>query len=140
MASKKASSNKDSSMKVILVVALALAFIAGYLVSRARYKPQILDLNKMVMERDESIKMMKASVNRIMKHDDTLWMIEDGILREVEEEVTLSDGSVVGLDGTVTRKDGSQVMLQNGDSIGMEGTMLEGEDLMNTDSMMKTGF
>lgn len=132
---KKVSTSTDNSMKVILIVSLALAFVAGYLVSRARYKPQILELNKMVIEKDTTISDLKANANKVMREDDVMWIVEDGLVRELKEEVTLSNGYVVKPDGKVMKGDGSEMMLQNGESMGMDGEMIK-----NDDSMMESEF
>lgn len=134
MAKKKITDNNDMSMKVILVVALALAFVGGYLVARARYKPQILELNKMVMDRDQSLNMMKANANRVMRKDDKVYIVKDGIVSEVTEDVTLNNGDKVMMDGKVVKKDGSESMMQNGDSMDMDGKM------MTNDNSDQTGF
>jgi hypothetical protein len=126
MARSKAT-NSDMSMKVILVVALALAFIGGYLVARARYKPQILELNKMVLEKDTSLSKIKANANKVMMKDDAMWVVEEGIVSQMEEEVTLSNGATVGVDGKVTNADGTEMMLKNGESISMDGEMIPDE-------------
>lgn len=132
---KKISTSTDNSMKVVLIVALALAFIAGYLVSRARYKPQILELNKMVLDKDTTISNLKANANKFMREDDVMWIVEDGLVRELEEEVTLSNGYVVTPEGKVMKGDGSEMMLQNGESMGMDGELI-----VNEGSVMESEF
>lgn len=129
MASKKKVAVNDNSMKVILVVALALAFIGGYLVSRARYKPQILELNKMIMEKDGTINTMRANANRVMRRDDEMWIVKDGMVSRMEEEVMMSNGDKAMPDGMIVKSDGSEVKLQNGQSMGMDGKMLMEEEM-----------
>lgn len=128
MASKKKVAVNDNSMKVILVVALALAFIGGYLVSRARYKPQILELNKMIMEKDGTINTMRANANRVMRRDDEMWIVKDGMVSRMEEEVVMSNGDKAMPDGMIVKSDGSEVRLQNGQSMGMDGQMMMEEE------------
>ncbi len=132
---KKTATNNDMSMKVVLVVALALAFIGGYLVSRARYKPQILELNKMVLDKDQALNKMKANSNKVMMKDGTMWVVKDGILGPLEEEMEMTNGTKVMPDGKVLKADGSESMMQNGESMDMGGNMM-----MVDESSEETGF
>lgn len=132
---KKVSTNNDMSMKVVLVVALALAFIGGYLVSRARYKPQILELNKMVMDKDQTMNRMKANANKVMMKDGTIWVVKDGILSPLEEEIEMTNGDKVMPDGKLIKADGSESMMQNGESMDMDGNMI-----MKEESSEELGF
>lgn len=125
---KSVSTNNDMSMKVILVVALALAFVGGYLVSRARYKPQILELNKMVIEKDQALNKMKANSNKVMMKDGKMYVVKDGMVSELTDEVTMTNGDKVMSDGKVMKADGSESMMQNGESMDMDGKMMMNED------------
>ncbi len=81
MASKKNSAkNNDMNMKIVLFIAFVLAFIGGYFVARAKYKPQIIELTKMVADKDDSMKQMKANANKVEMKDGKMWVVENGII------------------------------------------------------------
>ncbi len=129
MANKKSvAANNDMTMKVVLVVALVIAFVGGYLVARAKYKPQILELTKMVMDKDQTIEKLKADANRVVVKDGVVWVIQNGLMSQLENEMTLNSGDKVNSEGKVIRKDGTEVMLQEGDSADMEGNIVKSAD------------
>lgn len=61
-----AESKATMSTKLMIIVVLGIAFIAGYLVARERYKPQINELSAMVIDRDEKITYLNNLRNVLM--------------------------------------------------------------------------
>lgn len=119
---------EDSSgtlMKSLIVVGLLLAFFGGYIFARAKYKPQILELNKMIAERDETMNMMKADDNKIMMKDGTMWVVKDGERMEMDADMMMSNGDKVMMDGKIVKSDGSESMMKDGDSMDMQGNMMK---------------
>lgn len=133
MASKKSTENNDMTMKVVLVAALVIAFVGGYLVARAKYKPQIIELNKMVADRDVTIEKMKSDANRVVMKDNSMWVIQDGVMEALESEMTFTNGDKIDATGKVTQKDGKEVLLQNGDSVNMDGVVTYGKEMEQMD-------
>lgn len=126
MASKKrtAAEQKDMTMKVVLGVALLVVFVAGYFIARAKYKPQIVELSKMVADKDESLQKIKSNTNKVMMKDDKMWVVENGELKKMDSDIMMTNGEKVTTEGEVVKTDGSSVMMQNGDAMDMNGKML----------------
>lgn len=61
----------NPSSKFMILIVLLLVFSAGFLVARARYKPQIRTSFDMVMEREELINDLKT---RITTYEDKIRM------------------------------------------------------------------
>ena len=51
-----------SNRKLIIVIVLFIAFAAGFLVARTRYKPQIRETFNMVQEREQKINELKEVI------------------------------------------------------------------------------
>lgn len=68
----KARLTRDNRKLIILIV-LFIAFAAGFLVARTRYKPQIRETFNMVQEREQKInelrEVIKSYENQIMMQD-----------------------------------------------------------------------
>jgi len=129
MASKKRTTveQKDMTMKVVLVVALLVTFVAGYFIARAKYKPQIIELSKMVSDKDGALQKFKSNANKVMMKEDKMWIVENGELREMDSDLMMTNGEKVTAEGEVVKADGSSVMMQNGDARDMNGKMLPEE-------------
>lgn len=125
MASKRSSgSQNDMTVKAIVALALVLAFVGGFFVARAKYKPQLQILTRMVAEKDEAMQKIKSNANKVMMKDGTMWLVEDGLVKEMESDVVLQNGDKVMMDGKVIKADGTETNLQNGDAMDMEGKMM----------------
>lgn len=127
MASKKSIKNIDNSdatMKVIIVVALILAFVGGYMVARAKYKPQLLELSKMVSDKDQAMQKMKTEANKVMMKDGAMWVVENGLVKTMDADIMLKNGDKVTTEGKVVKSDGTESTLQNGDAVSMEGSLM----------------
>ncbi len=118
------------STKVMVIVFIGVAFVAGYLFARAKYKPQIVELGSMVMDRDDTINTLNGLRNRYMLTDDGVVYLQDGEATPVEDVVTLTDGSKIDANGTVLRSDGDEEKLGIGDSILLDGTIVTGSEVM----------
>lgn len=116
----------ENHARLIIIAGLLVAFIAGFVVARVKYKPQILELNKMVTEKDQALTRLKADSNKVMMKDDTMWVVENGIVQEMKESVQFTNGDEVDVKGKVMKKDGTESVMMNGDAIDMEGNALGG--------------
>ena len=59
----------------------------------------------------------------ITMKDGKVWQTKDGKTAELQEDVTLPNGTVVMKDGNVKTKDGKTTMLKDGDCVWMNGKM-----------------
>ena len=127
MASKKSTkTDNDMTMKIFVAVALVIAFVGGYLIARAKYKPQLQELSKMVLDKDAALQQMKSYNNKIMMKDDKLWVVENGKVKEMDSDIMMPSGDKVMMGGKVMRADGTDIMMKNGDAIDMDGKMMSG--------------
>ncbi len=62
-----------SQKKIWIIVVLLLVFSAGFLLARARYKPQIRETFNMVMEREDAIRDLET---KIKAYEDKIMMEE----------------------------------------------------------------
>lgn len=118
--------NNDMTMKVMLVVALIIAFVAGYFVARAKYKPQLVELSKMIIDKDQAMEKVKSNANKVMMKEDKMWIVENGMARMMDSDTMMTNGDKVLQDGTVVKADGTKTILKNGDAVDMTGQMMEG--------------
>ncbi|WP_316753032.1 DUF6799 domain-containing protein [Pedobacter gandavensis] len=68
-------------------------------------------------------KMSKAK-DHIMMKDGKMWVMKNGVHKEMKQPMTLENGTMVMTDGTVKMKDGTTMMMKNGNSINMMGKMM----------------
>lgn len=122
MASKKSSTAKsDMNMKIFVIVALLVTFVGGYLIARAKYKPQIVELSKMVNDKDSALQAVKSNENKVMMKEDKMWIVENGTLKEMDADLMMANGDKVMTDGTVIKASGSKMMMHNGEAIDTDG-------------------
>lgn len=124
---KKSSSDtmsKDMQMKIVVLIALVAAVAVGYLIARAKYKPQIRELSNMVSEKDKTVQKLKVNSNKIIMKEDKVWVMENGDVKEMTAEIVLSNGDKVTTDGKVVKNDGTNAQLQNGDTVTMDGEII----------------
>ena len=129
MAARKnsgSSQNNDMNMKVMLIVALIVTFIAGYFLARAKYKPQLVELSKMILDKDQAMEKVKTNANKVMMKDDKVWIVENGMARMMDSDTMMTNGDKVLQDGTIVKVDGTKTMMKNGDAVDMNGQMMEG--------------
>lgn len=125
MATKKTTkADNDMTIKIFVVVALVIAFVGGYLIARAKYKPQLQELSKMVLDKDAALQQMKSYNNKIMMKEDKMWVVENGQVKEMDSDIMMPSGDKVMMGGKVMRADGTDVMMKNGDAIDMDGKMM----------------
>ena len=68
-----------------------------------------------------------ANMDGVMMHDGKMMMMKAGHpATAMDHEITLSDGAIVEIDGTVKSKDGKIFHLQNGEMILMDGHLMKG--------------
>ena len=140
MASKKIGTQSDMTMKVVIIIALLVAFIAGYFAARAKYKPQLVELSKMVSDKDQSMQKMKANANKIVMKDGKMWVIENGMVKEMDSDIMMPNGSKVSIDGKITGEDGKESMMNNGEAMDMTGKMMPNGGVDTDTSNGATGF
>jgi hypothetical protein len=68
-----------------------------------------------------------ADMDGVMMHGGKMMMMKAGHPgTAVDREITLSDGAIVEVDGTVKSKDGKTFHLQDGEMIMMDGHLMKG--------------
>jgi hypothetical protein len=68
-----------------------------------------------------------ADMDGVMMHDGKMMMMKAGRpATAMDHEVTLSDGTIVEVDGAVKPKDGKEFHLQEGEMIMMDGHVMQG--------------
>jgi len=118
--------NNDMKMKVMLFVALVVAFAVGYFVARAKYKPQLVELSKMILDKDQAMEKIKSNANKVTMKDGKVWIVENGMARMMDSDTMMTNGDKVLQDGTVVKSDGTKTTLKNGEAIDMNGRIITG--------------
>ncbi len=68
-----------------------------------------------------------ADMDGVMMHDGKMMMMKAGRpATAMDHDVTMSDSTIVSVDGTVKTKDGKEFHLQNGEMIMMDGHLMKG--------------
>ncbi len=68
-----------------------------------------------------------ADMDGVMMHDGKMMMMKAGHpATAMDHEVTMSDGTIVEVDGTVKPKNALEFHLQNGEMIMMDGHLMKG--------------
>jgi hypothetical protein len=68
-----------------------------------------------------------ADMDGVMMHDGKMMMMKAGHpATAMDHEITLSDGAIVEVDGTVKSRDGRIFHLQEGEMIMMDGHLMKG--------------
>lgn len=108
-----------------IVVALIIGFAGGFAVARAKYKPLLEKQSGDIITRDNELKILReaASKQTTESKNDVLYGIQNGKLVVNDNgnitfavtDVSLSNKTKVGKDGTVTRSDGSKFKLESGE-------------------------
>lgn len=129
-----AESKATMSTKLLIIIVLGVAFIAGYLVARERYKPQINELSSMVIDRDDKITYLNNLRSRLVLTEGGLVQNKDGVTMVIEDDFLLSDGSKVTVEGAITRPNGEIEQLEEGDSLFIDGTIVTEEELLEMDN------
>lgn len=109
---KTTKADNDMTIKIFVVVALVIAFVGGYLIARAKYKPQLQELSKMVLDKDAALQQMKSYNNKIMMKEDKMWVVENGQVKEMDSDIMMPSGDKVMMGGKVMRADGTDVMMK----------------------------
>jgi len=68
-----------------------------------------------------------AGMDGVMMHDGKMMMMKAGQpATAMDREITMSDGAIVEVDGSVKSKDGKEFHLQNGEMVMMDGHLMRG--------------
>jgi uncharacterized protein YdeI (BOF family) len=95
-------------MKKIIVLIAVSIFAAGALAQDYNSK----------MQNDSKINSTYCAILK----DGKMMLMAEG--KQVNNDVTLADGTIVKTDGTVMKKDKTQTNLQNGDCIDQDGNIM----------------
>lgn len=106
-----------------IILCLAIGAVAGFLLARARYKPQLNTTHDMVLEKVQEVNALKNKMNGFTMVNGKVLKMTDGAVTEMTEDTTLSDDTKVTVDGKIVKPDGTTTMMKNGESVGMDGTM-----------------
>lgn len=111
---------------VLVVVALVLGLVLGFLFARNKYKGQLMKTNDLVIGRDAEIKEMASKLNRVMMWGNSVLLMKDGVMEAMREEsMMLRDGTKVMRNGDYLKSNGEKGRLQNGSSFDMDGNMMK---------------
>lgn len=75
------------------------------------------------MKMDSKEQQMDMKKDHIMMMDGKMVMQLKGKEMNMEKDMTLSNGTMVMMDGMIKSKDGITMMMKEGDAIGMDGKM-----------------
>ena len=121
---KKASSKNTAPSSIwTIILCLAIGAVAGFLLARARYKPQLNTTHDMVLEKVQEVNALKNKMNGFTMVNGKVMKMTDGVITEMTEDTTLSDDTKVTVDGKIVKPDGTTTMMKDGDSMGMDGMM-----------------
>lgn len=123
MPKKTASTKANSSVIWTVLLCLAIGGVAGFLLARARYKPQLNTTHDMVLEKVQEINALNKRMNRVMMVNGKMMRMRDGDIAGLDEDATLTDDTRVTRDGKIIKPDGTTRMMKDGDSMGMDGMM-----------------
>lgn len=121
MAKKKTEEKNNNIMMWTVVIALALGFLGGYFIARTKYKAQITIISTMVAEKAAEVDALKAGNNRIIMVNGEMMMEKDSGITRMENDIEMSNGTRVTIDGKVEDKTGATSMMKDGDSMMMNG-------------------
>lgn len=114
----------------IILGALVIGLIGGYLVAKAKYTHYIGLISVMFSEKDSELNRIKdklRNMNGVMKVGEKMVVMEDGTVSVMEETMTLSDGTTVEPNGYYQRVGEERKMLQDGQALDMDGRMVEND-------------
>ncbi len=108
----------------IALIALVIGLVGGFMVAKVKYSAKITTLSIMYNQKDGQLNELKAQANRMMLLNGQMYVMKDGQLSPMTEDMILTNGSKVMKNGEVVLPGGKTMMMGNGDSIGMDGTVL----------------
>lgn len=123
MPKKNTPAKANSTAVWTIILCLAIGVVAGFLLARARYKPQLQITHDMVLEKVQEVDALKSRMNRLMMVNGRMLRMKDGEVTELNEDATLNNDTKVTTDGKIVQPDGTTTMMKNGDSMGMDGMM-----------------
>jgi hypothetical protein len=65
----------------------------------------------------------------VMMKDGKLMVMKSGSVTPLDKELTLSNGSIISLDGTVKATDGTKLKLKEGEAIGLDGKLITKKEM-----------
>lgn len=120
--------HSEHALKISLIIIgmLVVGFVGGYVLAKARYVGKIHDISVMFSNKDAQMNMMlKGQPDKIMMQNGRVMMTKNGSVNEIEDPVTLKDGTKVMPDGSYQRPGEDVMMMQNGDVFDMNGQMMQ---------------
>lgn len=72
---------------------------------------------------------MEMQQDMVMMKKGKMMMVRHGEMKPMEMVVTMSNGSKVAMDGTITMPDGTTRMMMDGEAMTMDGEMTTMEDM-----------
>jgi hypothetical protein len=105
-------------MKKLIVVLAACTLSAGVFAQDATHKK----MHKM----EHSMKMGKGDMKMkdcVMMEGGKMMVMKDGKTMDMNEDMTMKNGTMVMKDGTVKMKSGKTAMLKDGECVYMNGSM-----------------
>lgn len=122
----------QNNLVPMVVVSLIVGFALGFISARGRYRPMMAAKDKMIIERDDRIKMMKEEkesegmMGVMMKKGKMMTIWEDGETEAMKKTMRLQDGTIVLMNGEIRKPNNTTVILKEGKSMLMKnGTLVE---------------
>src|SRR3989338_8696039 len=111
---------------VLIVAALAVGLLLGFLFARDKYKSQLMATNDLVIGRDAEMKQMDSKLNKLLMWNGAVVIVKDGSLEAMTDaSMLLRDGTKIMRNGSYLTKTGEEGKLQNGYSFDMDGKMMK---------------
>jgi hypothetical protein len=118
---------KSGMITWIIIIALLLGIVGGYLFAKMKYTHYIGEISVMFNQKDSQLNEMKAKMNEmngVMKVGGKMMVVKDGKVSMMTEQETLGDGTVVQPNGQYQKPNDEMMMMQNGEAFDMKGNMI----------------
>jgi len=81
------------------------------------------------LQKGKEVRKMEMQPDMVMMKKGKMMMMRHGEMKTMEMVVTMSNGSRVAMDGTITMPDGTTRMMMDGEAMTMDGEMTTMEDM-----------
>jgi len=110
----------------VVFLALIIGLVGGFMIAKEKYMHKIGLISVMFSQRDSELNEMKykmGKMNKVMVEQGEVWVIKDGTVMVLEEELTLPNGTKIMPNGRY-EKDGTVKVLEEGQALDLEGNFV----------------
>lgn len=114
----------------VVFLALFLGLAGGFFVAQANYMHKIGLISIMFSQRDSELNMMKSKMgkmNKVMVEQGEVWVMKDGAVMLLEEELTLPNGTKIMPNGRYSKPGESVMTLEEGEAMDLNGNKVTQE-------------